>query len=238
MAPTSPGDADTSFGQNLRAIRSGIDSACRRKGRHPEDVRIIAVAKTYSSKHVRAAVAAGVRDIGENDVRELRAKHRDVGGVATWHFVGILQTHTAHRVADLADVVHSAVPGRAAERLSSRAEAAGRRVAALLQVDLAGRRSGVPEESALAAFRELAVLPGIELAGLMTLPPEPVTAEDSRPYFRRLSEIRDALRPDRDRPLELSMGMSGDYEVAVEEGATMVRIGTALFGARPVQGKT
>jgi uncharacterized pyridoxal phosphate-containing UPF0001 family protein len=135
-------------------------------------------------------------------------------------------------VADLADVVHSLVPGRPAERLAGRAERSGKRLVTLVQVDFTGDHAGIPSEDTPSFAREAARMDGIELRGLMTLPPAPQTPEDSRPYFRRLRELRDHIAEEIDGFDHLSMGMSADYEVAVEEGATMVRIGTALFGAR------
>lgn len=216
-------------------IRGRIEAACERSRRSPEDVRLVAAAKGVKAELVRWAVEAGIRDIGENYVKEMTATIESVGaGQATWHYVGALQSSTAHRVADLADVVHSLVPGRGAERLSGRAQRDGKRIPSLLQVDFTGARQGVAPEDAPDAAEILRSLPGLELCGLMTLPPITDRAEDARPYFRRLRELRDGM-PDGGGGLrELSMGMSGDFEVAVEEGATMIRIGTALFGERPL----
>jgi pyridoxal phosphate enzyme (YggS family) len=194
-------------------------------------VLLVAVTKEIPSGLVGWAIEAGCSDLGENYVKEMERKveaHRR----ATWHYVGVLQGSTAHRVADLSDVVHSLVPGRPCARLAGRAERSGKRIPSLVQVDFAGGRAGVAPADVRAFAREAAGIPGIELRGLMTLPPAPERAEDSRPYFRRLRELRDEVREDLAGFDELSMGMSGDYEVAVEEGATMVRIGTALFGER------
>jgi PLP dependent protein len=226
-------DSGATLRERLDGVLAAVGRACERSGRDPRGVRLVAVAKGQDVEAVRAAVAAGVEDVGENYVRELAEKATEVPG-PRWHFVGTLQASTAHRVASLADVVHSAVPGHAAERLSSRADREDRRLPSLLQVDFTGSRgrSGVPAEHAPEAVRELAALPGLELVGLMTLPPAPGRPEDSRPHFRRLRELRDDLARGHDGLVELSMGMSGDYEVAVEEGATMIRIGTALFGER------
>jgi pyridoxal phosphate enzyme (YggS family) len=217
--------------ESLGLIRAGIEAACGRAGRDPSGVRLVAVAKGVPAEAVRWAREAGVTDFGENYVKELATKTQEVPG-ATWHFVGILQSHTAHRVAELADVVHTLAPGGGPSRLSHRAEQRGTRIPALVQVDFTGHHAGVEPEGAGAFLEELGGLRGLEVRGLMTLPPLPERPEDSRPHFARLREIRDELAGGFEGLRELSMGMSADYEVAVEEGATMVRIGTALFGER------
>ena len=180
---------------------------------------------------VRWVAEAGVTAIGENYVNELRALHDEVPGVR-WHYIGALQTNTAHHVAALADVVETLSGERATERLARRAADDGRRLDALIEVDLTGDRSGVgPDE--LGAFADrVASFEGLRLRGLMTLPPLTATAEEARPWFRQLRDLRDRIREKHPDVVDLSMGMSLDYQVAVEEGATMVRIGTALFGPR------
>ena len=217
---------------NLARIRAGIERACERSGRDPGSVRLVAAAKTIEPEAIAWVRDAGVRDVGENYVAELRAKRRALTGVR-WHFIGTLQRGSAHRVAELADVVETVVPGNAARRLARRVVERGRILPVLLEVDLTGERTGVAPERVVEAADAIAAIPGLALGGLMTLPPIPVTAEDSRPSFRRLRELLDDVAKGHPQARELSMGMSLDYEVAVEEGATMVRIGTALFGARP-----
>jgi hypothetical protein len=175
---------------------------------------------------------AGVQDLGENYVQELRRKREAIPD-ATWHYVGTLQASGAHHVAELADVVETVVPGRAMTRLARRAAERGRSLPSLVEVDFTGERAGVSPEDAVAACEEVAAAEGLELRGLMTLPPLVPTGEDARPYFRRLRDLLRQVQERHPEVIELSMGMSLDYEVAVEEGATMVRIGTALFGARP-----
>ena len=218
--------------ENASRIRAGIHAACVRAGRESHEVRLVAVSKTMPAQAIRWARGAGVTDFGENYVKELVAKAAEVDGV-TWHFVGTLQTNTARHVAQHADVVHTCVPGGALRRLASRAAERGRSIPALIEVDFTGRRTGVAPEEVLPFADQVAVLEGVRLAGLMTLPPMPERPEDTRPYFRRLRELRDVLAELHGTATELSMGMSMDYDVAVEEGATMVRIGTALFGERP-----
>jgi len=217
---------------NLASIREGVAMACDRADRDPAQVRIVAAGKTVEPEALRWVVAAGVADLGENYVQEIRAKRAEVHD-ATWHFIGTLQRHTAHHVAELCDVLQSAVPGRALDRVARRAAEAGRRIRTLVEVDLTHERAGVAPEDVVRACDAVAAMPGLELAGLMTLPPLTPDAEGARPYFAELRELRERVRERQPQAWELSMGMSLDYTVAVEEGATMVRIGTALFGVRP-----
>jgi len=218
--------------ENLARVREGVLRGCERARRDPAEVRIVAAGKTVEPEALGWVVEEGVRDLGENYVQELRAKRERVTG-ATWHFIGTLQRHTAHHVAELADVVETAVPGRALERVARRAAEGGRTLPALVEVDFSEGRSGVVPEGAVAACDAVSEMRGLRLAGLMTLPPLTPDAERARPYFVRLRELLERIRERHPEASELSMGMSLDYEVAVEEGATMVRIGTALFGERP-----
>ena len=204
-------DSRATLDERLSRVRSGIRSAAERAGRDPAGVRLVAVTKEVPVDLVALALQAGLTDLGENYVNEMAAKVRAFPR-ATWHYVGALQRGTAHRVADLSEVVHSLVPGKAYSRLAARARHDEKVVQALVQVDMTGSRAGIPPEE-VASF-----------------------ARDSRPCFRRLRELRDEVREHIEGFEELSMGMSADYEVAVEEGATMVRIGTALFGERPSRG--
>jgi hypothetical protein len=217
---------------NLRAVREAIAVACERSNRDPDGVTLVAAAKGVEADAIVTVCDAGVRDVGENYVQELRARRAGVSGVV-WHFIGTLQSHSAHHVAELADVVETVVPGRAMTRLARRASSAGKTIPALVEVDLTGERTGVAPEAVADAAAEVAATDGLELVGLMTMPPFPSVPEDSRPHFRRLRELLGAVSEAHPGASELSMGMSLDYAVAVEEGATMVRIGTALFGPRP-----
>ena len=216
---------------NLDEIRAGIVQGCARVSRDPSEVVLVAASKTVPVDLIRWARDAGVRDFGENYVKELREKCGAVPD-ARWHFIGTLQTNTAHHVAALADVVQTIAGGHATERLARRATEAGRRIDVLIEVDLTTERTGVPPEEAPDLADHVARIEGLRLVGLMTLPPLPERAEDARPFFVRLRELRDRIRERHPEVLELSMGMSLDYRVAVEEGATMVRVGTALFGPR------
>lgn len=217
--------------QNLQAIRAAVERACDRASRDPGSVLLVAAAKTQPAEPIRWVVDAGVTAIGENYVRELRDVHDAVPG-ARWHYIGALQASSAHHVAALADVVETVSGERATRRLARRAAALGRTLDALIEVDFTGSRAGVPPDET-APFADLvAGLEGLRLRGLMTIAPIGETAEDARPWFRRLRELRDAIRENHPDVVDLSMGMSLDYEAAIEEGATMVRIGTALFGPR------
>ena len=217
----------------IARVRSGISSACRSSGRDPHEVLLVAVTKTVPVRAIEVARDEGLADFAENYATELAAKASAVD--ATWHFIGRLQRGTVPRVAEFAQVVHSGEPGRALERLAARAVSAGKLVRCLLQIDFAGRGHGVAPDETARAVRVCASLEGVQLVGLMTLPPWTGDPEATRPFFERLRALRDQLRGTHPELTELSMGMSGDYEVAVEEGATMVRVGTALFGSRPVQ---
>ena len=217
--------------RNLEEIRDGIHQACVRVGRDPFDVALVAASKTVPADRIRWAWEAGVADFGENYVKELRQKCSAAPN-ARWHFIGTLQTNTAHHVAALADVVQTIAGGHATERLARRAAEAGRRIDVLIEIDLTTERTGVPAEEVPAVADHVATIEGLRLVGLMTIPPIPKVPEDARPFFVRLRELRDRIRERHPEVLELSMGMSLDYQVAVEEGATMVRVGTALFGPR------
>ncbi len=217
--------------ENLHTIRSRIDRACDRSGRDPAGVVLVAAAKTQPEEPIRWVVEAGVTAIGENYVRELREVSEAVRG-ARWHYIGALQTNTAHHVAALADVVETLSGDRAIDRLARRSAEAGRRLDALIEVDFTGERSGVSPDEVVVLSDRVARLEGLRLRGLMTIPPIGVTPDDARPWFRRLRELGLAVQENHPDVVDLSMGMSLDYEAAVEEGATMVRIGTALFGPR------
>jgi PLP dependent protein len=227
---TVPTDRDVVH-RNIAEVRARIAAAARRSERDPQDVSLVAVTKNIATEPIRWALEAGITSLGENYVQELRRKRDEIDG-ATWHFIGTLQTGTATLVADHADVVQTVAGERAARRLAGRAARSGRTLEALIEVDLTDGRTGVPP-SELPAFADLVVsLEGLHLVGLMTMPPIAKRPEDARASFARLRLLRDGLREQHPNVLALSMGMSLDYEVAVEEGATMVRIGTALFGPR------
>jgi PLP dependent protein len=220
--------------ERVAAVRARIAEVCSAAGRDPRAVTLVAVGKTVEAEAIAWVVEAGVADVGENYVQELRARHRLVAG-ARWHFIGTLQASSAHHVSALADVVETAIPGRAVERLARRAADAGRRLDALIEVDFTGERAGVAPDDVVAAADALSALEGLALRGLMPVAPLTPDREGARPWFRRLRELGERVRERHPDASELSMGMSSDYEVALGEGATMVRLGTALFGTRPAR---
>ena len=213
----------------LAEVRERIAASCRRAGRRPEDVRLIGVTKSVPPEEVRRVAAAGLREFGENYVGDFEAK-RVAAPEATWHFIGRLQRNKVRKVLDLADVVQTLEPGRATERLGQIAEEEERTVPCMVEVDFTGSRVGARPDEAEAFLAGLHDLPRLEVVGLMTVPP---LDQPPRPYFARLRELRDRLAAAFPGFRELSMGMSADYEEAVEEGATMVRVGSAIFGPRP-----
>jgi pyridoxal phosphate enzyme (YggS family) len=220
----------------IQAVREAISSAAKRSGRDAGTVRLIGVVKTVAADVVREAVALGLEDLGENRVQEAEAKIAAVGRkAARWHMIGHVQRNKAGRVAELFDWVHGVDSLALAQALARRAKSAARTLPVLVEVNVSGESSkfGVSPSDVEPLLEQLARLPGLELRGLMTVGRPVERADDARADFARLRELRDgaALRLGLELP-ELSMGMSGDYQVAVEEGATMVRVGTALFGPR------
>ncbi|MCX8072151.1 MAG: YggS family pyridoxal phosphate-dependent enzyme [Candidatus Binatia bacterium] len=221
----------------IRAIRDQIARAAARADRAPEDVRIVAVAKTQPPATVQAAVDAGIEDIGENYVQEAQAKAASVHGTVRWHLVGRLQRNKVKAALQLFSLIHSVDSVALLNALEARARDAGRTsVDVLFEVNLAGEASkaGVAPDALEALFAAALRCPHVRVCGLMCIPPPPTKPEDSRPYFRQLRELRDYWqRQLPNAPLhELSMGMSDDFAVAVEEGATLLRIGRAIFGER------
>jgi len=223
----------------VAAVRERIARAAARAGRKPDDVTLVAVSKTQPVEAVREAFAAGVRHFGENKLQEAEGKISALSGLRAdglvWHMVGHLQGNKARRAAEIFDTVDSVDDVGLAKRLERGAEAAGRRLPVLVQVDLAGEASkfGLPPDRLSASLEELKASEAVRVDGLMVLPPLFDDPEQSRPFFRRLRELLEAAAGQGLlRGRELSMGMSHDFEVAVEEGATQVRVGTALFGER------
>jgi pyridoxal phosphate enzyme (YggS family) len=223
----------------VAAVRERIARAAERASRPPGEVTLVAISKTHPPEAVRAAFAAGVRDFGENRVQEAEPKIAATADLAgsglCWHLVGHLQSNKARKAAALFGLVQSVDSADLAERLSRIGAEEGRLVRALVQVDLAGEEAkfGLPESELLPALSELRGKEGLRIEGLMVLPPYFEDPERARPYFRRLRSLHDRARAA--GLLEgrhLSMGMSHDFEAAVEEGATMVRVGTAIFGER------
>jgi PLP dependent protein len=216
--------------ENLRQVQAAIARACRGAGRSPDEVLLIGVSKTVDLERIRLAVAAGLAALGENRVQEAREKIEALGHPVPWHLVGSLQTNKVRQAVGLFDWIHSVDRLELAVELDRRARGAGRALDVLLQVNLGAepRKGGVLPAELKTLLDALAGRPGLRARGLMAIPPVEPTAEQSRPWFRRLRELRDAAGLE-----HLSVGMSADFEVAIEEGATMVRVGTAIFGPRP-----
>jgi len=222
---------------NLAAIRERIAKAAARAGRSAEEIRLVAVSKTFPAEAIRSTYDLGLRDFGENRVQEWESKRATLTDLdATWHLVGHLQSNKARRAASLFDRIDSVDSFALAQKLDAAASAEGKRLRVLIEVHLGGEetKSGVSEPDLQTLAENIAQLPHLELLGLMTIPPYFDELEQVRPYFRRLRQLRDSVSARLARPLTvLSMGMSHDFEIAIEEGATEIRIGTALFGQRP-----
>jgi pyridoxal phosphate enzyme (YggS family) len=221
----------------VEGVRKRIERAAERAGRRAEEIRLVAVTKTFGAEAVRAAYDAGVRDFGENRVQEWAGKHAAVGALpgAVWHMIGHLQRNKARKAMELFHRIDSLDSLELARRLDELAREAARVLPVLLEVRLAPEqaKTGVEPEQVGEVAEAVAGLAQLELRGLLTVPPWSEDPEPARPYFRRLRELRDELEQRLGRKLPvLSMGMSHDFEVAIEEGATEVRVGTALFGRR------
>ena len=228
------------IGERLARVRAQIEAAALKCGRLPHEVTLIAISKTHPASLVRAAIEFGANDIGENRVQEAEQKINEVGrSAARWHLVGHLQANKARRAVQLFDVIHSLDSLELARRLDRLCGEEGREtLPVLIQVDLGHEetKAGIDESELPELVEGLKSLGRVQLVGLMTLPPFFDDPEQARPFFRRLRELRDDLARQgafgADRKGELSMGMTHDFAVASEEGATMVRVGTAIFGQR------
>ncbi len=229
---------DSAIRARLAGVRDRVARAAGRAGRDPGSVRVVAVSKTFSADHVRAAAAAGQVDFGENKVQEGLQKIAQTADLQIkWHLVGHLQSNKARKAGAGFDVIHSVDAAALVGKLDETAEVAGRRIELLVQVDLAGEatKHGARDEELAAVLEAARGRRAARVVGLMLLPPAADDPEGARPYFRALRDVRDRLLAqgvDGSMLKELSMGMSHDFEVAIEEGATIVRIGTAIFGER------
>jgi PLP dependent protein len=225
---------------NLAEVRRRIREAAQDAGRSPGDVRLLAVSKTFDLDHVRAAAAAGQEDFGENRVQEALQKIEGSADLKIrWHLIGTLQSNKVRKAVPSFSAIHSVDSRRVLEAIDAAASDAGTAPEVLVQVDLAGEatKHGAPKDEAMEIVRAAAGCRCARCVGLMTIPPFFENPEGARPYFSRLRDLRDTLLHegiDRAMLRELSMGMSHDFEIAVQEGATMVRLGTAIFGKRHV----
>ena len=224
---------------NLEKVQQRIRAACDRAGRGPDSVTLLAVTKGQPPEMVSAAAKLGLTLFGENKVQEAKAKIPLCPGNLHWHFIGHLQSNKCRDVVELFKMIQSVDSLPLAREINKRAELAARTMPVLLEVNVAGEASkfGYRPEQLLVELEDLNALPRIEIHGLMAVPPWSAEAEKLRPHFRRLRELKEHAEAALGAPLpHLSMGMSGDFEIAIEEGATMVRIGTDLFGPRPKTG--
>lgn len=231
--------AQEQLAARLTAVRGRMAAAANACGRKPEEVKLIAISKTHPAPVIRTLIELGASDLGENRVQEAEEKIAEIGGEhVRWHLVGHLQANKARRAVNLFEVIHSLDSLDLAQRLDRLCGEEGReKLPVLIQVDLGHEetKSGIDESELTQMVEGLKSLTHLELIGLMTLPPFFDDTEQSRPFFRRLRELRDELESRGafgGRKGELSMGMTHDFEVAIQEGATMVRIGTAIFGER------
>jgi hypothetical protein len=221
--------------ENLNSIQQRIAAASARAGRDANSVRLLAVSKTHPPETIRAAVECGQLHFGENKIQEAKAKIPLCPGKARWQFIGHLQSNKVRDAVELFEMIQGVDSLSIAQEISKRAEQAGKTMPILLEVNVAGEASkfGYAPERLLAELNALNALPRIEIHGLMAIPPYTPVPEKARPYFQKLRELKVECEKILGAPLpQLSMGMSGDFEVAIEEGATLVRIGTALFGER------
>lgn len=223
--------------ENLKTVKDKIAQAALRAGRNPQDVQLVAVSKTVSGEPIKQAIEAGVTILGESYIQEARKKIGEIGKAVRWDFIGHLQSNKVSYAVDLFEVIHSIDRLSLAQALSTRAAKKRKTLRVLVQVNISGEgaKSGIDTGRVNALVSHIASLPNLTLEGLMTMPPYFTDPEKARPYFVALRKLRDTLMAEQGNRIdlkELSMGMSGDFEVAVEEGATLVRVGTAIFGER------
>ncbi len=224
-----------SLAENLDSIQQRIRAACERAGRNAESVTLLGVTKGQLPEAVSEAGRLGLTFFGENKIQEAKAKIPLCSGKLRWHFIGHLQSNKSRDAVELFEMIESVDSLSLAQEISKRAEQASKTMPILLEVNLAGEASkfGYSPEKLEADLVQINALPRLELHGLMTVPPWTSNAENVRPVFRQLRELKERAEQALGAPLpHLSMGMSGDFEVAIEEGATIVRVGTALFGPR------
>ena len=219
---------------NLLKVRERIERAAQKAGRDPKEIKLVAVSKTVEVDRIKEAIEAGVSILGENYVQEAQEKIEALGKPVSWHFIGHLQSNKAKYAVRLFDVIHSIDSIPLAEELNRRAEQPDRVIRVMIEVNLSkeATKFGTDEERVLNLARRIQNLDHLSLEGLMTMPPYFDSPEMSRPYYVALRELKDRMVKEGIPLKELSMGMSNDFEIAVEEGATYVRVGTAIFGPR------
>ena len=224
---------------NLKRVREKMAEAASKVGRNSQDVQLVAVSKTVDVKRIKQAIEAGATILGENYVQEARKKIEELGQNVRWDFIGHLQSNKVKHAVELFEMIHSVDRLSLAQEINKAAEKKNKQVRILVQVNISGEeaKSGIDPEGVISLVREIAFLPNLSLEGLMTMPPYFDDPEDARPYFVSLRKLRDKILIEGIEGVvlnELSIGMSGDFEVAIEEGSTLVRVGTAIFGERNV----
>lgn len=228
----------TEVANNLAAVRERIRAACARAGRDPVEVKLVGVTKTVPVERIREGIEAGLEILGENYIQEAKRKKEALTGFPVfWHCIGHLQTNKVKTAVECCDWIETLDRESLAVELNRRAESAGRKVPVLIQVNIGeeNTKSGIPPGELSSFFKLVSGFDWLDVRGLMALPPFFDRPESARPYFRKMRALLDMLKDKSSRSeglTELSMGMSGDFEVAIEEGATLVRIGTAIFGSR------
>jgi pyridoxal phosphate enzyme (YggS family) len=220
--------------ENLLRVMEKMERAARRVGRDPREIKLVAVSKTVEVARIKEAIEAGATILGENYVQEAQKKIKEIGQSVSWHFIGHLQSNKAKYAVRLFDRIHSVDSIPLAEEVNRRAEHADRRIGILIEVNLSKEETkfGTDEEKMLNLAKRILQLDHLSLEGLMTMPPYFDSPEMSRPYYIKLREVKEKLVREGIPMKELSMGMSNDFEIAIEEGATYVRVGTAIFGPR------
>lgn len=228
---------ETAIAANIKAIRQRMAAAAVRCQREPDSIKLLAVTKTVSAARVNEAIAAGIAAFGENYVQEAKEKIAAIDKRVEWHMIGYLQTNKVKYVVNLFDYIHSVDRLELAREINRRAASTGRKMNILVEINVSGEntKSGIPMVHAMELIKAISSLESLSVKGLMTMPPYSDNPESSRPYFSELKSLQKkiinegipGIRMD-----ELSMGMTDDFEIAVEEGATIVRIGRAIFGER------
>ena len=220
--------------ENLLRVTERIEKAAQNAGRNLKDIRLVAVSKTVETDRIKEAIEAGVSILGENYVQEAQKKIEEIGKSVSWHFIGHLQSNKTKVAVRLFDAIHSVDSVALAEELNRRAQQVNRKIPVMIEVNLSGETTkfGTEEEKVTTVTQGVLKLDHLSLEGLMTMPPYFDDPEMSRPYFVQLRELKERLVKGGIPLKELSMGMSNDFEIAIQEGATYVRVGTAIFGAR------
>jgi hypothetical protein len=220
--------------ENLLRVTERIERAARRVGRDPSEIKLVAVSKTVEASRIQEAIETGVSILGENYVQEAQKKIEEIGRPVAWHFIGHLQTNKAKYAIRLFEMIHSLDSLPLAEELNRRAEQGGQVAKVMIEVNISGEATkfGTDEEKVFSIARGIVNFKNLSLEGLMTMPPYFESPGMSRPYYIKLRELKEKMIREGIPLKELSMGMSNDFEIAIEEGATYVRVGTAIFGER------